>query len=77
MNPVVLPKQATRGEKLVILPRKEYETLLRSRNAQKIKKKEQEGKLTKGLREALAEVKDGKVSKAFHDVDELMESLLS
>ena len=83
-SPVVLSQSITKGEELVVVPRKEYEGLLRFYNVQhqqaakkKRVKRKADGKLTRGLREALADVKAGRVSRAFTDVDEMMKELLS
>ncbi|MBI3273618.1 MAG: hypothetical protein HYZ69_00585 [Candidatus Colwellbacteria bacterium] len=35
MNTVTIPRNITRGEELVIIPRKEYETFLRSEKSKK------------------------------------------
>lgn len=83
--PITIPKMLTKGEELVVVPRKEYEGLLRFYNVQHIaskkvhRKKETHasGKLTKGLREALADVASGRISKAYDDVDEMMKDMLS
>lgn len=79
---VVIPKRVTSGEELVVVPRKEYEGLLRFYNLQhtaekKMVRKKANGKLTKGLREALADVKAGRLSKVYDDVDEMMRDILS
>lgn len=81
-SPVVLPRKITKGEELVVVPRKEYEGLLRFYNVQqaakkKAAKKKQDGKLTKGLREALADVKAGRISKAYDNAEDLVAAILS
>ncbi len=76
-TPVVIPQKVTRGEELVVVPRREYEGLVRFYSIQGKKKKKQHKKLPKGLQEALNEVKAGKVSKAFDNADGFMRSLLS
>lgn len=78
-SPVVIPKRITSGEELVVLPRKEYEGLLRFYNVRNAPKKKparkKEPNLSKGLLQALKEVEEGKVSKAYTDVDELIRDL--
>ena len=77
-SPIVLPKKITKGEELVVVSRKEYEGLLRFYNAQKATKKKaakKEPKLSKGLLQALKEVEEGKISKAYTDVNELIKAL--
>jgi len=68
MKPMMIPKQQHQNDDLVILPRKEYEKLLR----RAIK---QGPKLDKDLKQALEEVKQGKMSEPFESVDKLMNSL--
>lgn len=68
MKPILIPKQR-RNDDLVILPRKEYEKLLRRAI------KHEEPTLDKNLKQALEEVKQGKVSGPYETVDELMKSL--
>ncbi len=79
-SPVVLPKKITKGEEFVVVPRKEYEGLLRFYNVQhqqttKKKVAKKEPKLSRGLRQALKEVEEGKISKAYTDVNELIKAL--
>lgn len=78
-DPVVLPKKITKGEELVVIPRKEYEGLLRVYKIEKrrvsVKAKKKEPKLSRGLQQALREVEEGKISKAYTDVDELIKAL--
>lgn len=66
----------------MVVPRKEYEGLLRFYNIQhtarkKTAVKKANGKLTKGLREALADVKAGRVSKGFDNAEDLVACILS
>lgn len=78
---ITIPKKVTKGEELVVVPRKEYEGLLRFYRIQKTKRyktaKKKDGKLTKGLREAMADVEAGRVSKAFDNAEDLVASILS
>ncbi len=83
-SPVVLSKNITKGEELVVVPRKEYEGLLRFYNVQhqesakkKTAKRKEDGKLTKGLLEALADVKAGRISKAYDNAEDLVAAILS
>ena len=79
---VVIPKSVTSGEELVVVPRKEYEGLLRFYNVQQVSgkktaRKKANGKLTKGLRGALADVKAGRISKAYDNAEDLVATILS
>ncbi len=69
MKPLMISKQQYKGDDLVILPRKEYEKLLRRAT------KQEEPELDSDLKQALEEVKQGKLSGPFETVDELMQSL--
>ena len=75
---ITIPKKVTKGDELVVVPRKEYEGLLRFYNIQQAAKKKavkKEPRLSKGLLQALKEVEEGKISKAYTDVDELIKAL--
>jgi hypothetical protein len=77
-----IPRKVTKGEELIVMPRKEYEGLLHFYNAQhtvkeKTVKRKADGKLTKGLREALADVKAGRISKAYDNAEDLVAAILS
>lgn len=77
---ITIPKKVTSGEEFVAIPRKEYEGLLKFYNVQRQqapKKKvvKKEPKLSRGLRQALKEVEEGKISKAYTDVNELIKAL--
>ena len=67
MLTVTIDKTITKGEELVVIPKKEYEILLRSA-------KEKNG-LDKDLIKALQEVKQGQAIGPFHSVKELRKSL--
>jgi hypothetical protein len=71
MTTITIPKTVTKGEELVVIPRKDYEEFLRLKK-EKISKS---GKLDKDLQEAMQQVLDGKVSKPFSSVKELWRSL--
>lgn len=66
MTTLTIPKKITRGEELIIIPRKEYEKILC------LPKKR---KLDKGLEKALEDVRKGRMSKPFNSVEELIKSL--
>ena len=67
MTTIIIPKKLIREKELVIIPRREYEVLLRI-----VKKYTQ---LDKDLNEALKEVRQGKTIGPFYSVKELKESL--
>ena len=69
MKPMMIPKRQHQNDDLGILPRKEYEKLLRRAI------KQEAPKLDKDLKQALEEVKQGKMSEPFESVDKLMNSL--
>ena len=72
MVTLTIPKQLTKTGELIIIPRKEYEWLLRA-----IKKpvKQTRTQLDKDLGKSLAEYKAGKFSGPFNNVKDLMASL--
>jgi len=67
MSTVTIPKKITKGEELIILPRKEYEELLKFPS----EKKEVDHELEK----ALEDVKQGRVVGSFTDSKDLIDSL--
>lgn len=71
MATITIPKELTKKGELVIIPRKEYEAILR------ILKKKTRTKLDKDLMEALREVKQGKLIGPFENVKGLIKSLNS
>ena len=74
MNAIAIPRTITKGEELVIIPRKVYDRLVRIvEKKQTIRQKQQP--LNKGLREALLDVKAGRVIGPFSSVDEGMQFL--
>ena len=89
MNTVTIPKTLTRGEELVVIPRREYEEFLRSKKPQnekivvkrsksfRVPKKYEKfyDELDKELTETLQEVEEGKVSGPFNSVQEFKKSL--
>lgn len=66
MSTITIPKKITKGEELVILPRKEYEALL---------KFPEEKKFDPELERALEDVRQGKVIGPFTNVKALVNSL--
>ncbi len=65
-----IPKKITQGETLVVVSKKDWE------NLQKITKmKISKLELEKGLREALQEVKKGKIIGPFNGTEDLIKSL--
>lgn len=72
MNAITIPKNLIKNDDLVILPRQDYETLLRAAKTQKT-----HSQLDRDLDEALAEVKAGKITGPFKTAKALMTSLKS
>lgn len=86
---LTIPKKLTKGEELVVIPRKEYEEFLRSKKPPereivvkrsksfRVPKKYEKfyTKLDQRLTKALREVQAGKVHGPFHSVEELRKSL--
>ncbi len=66
MNTITIPKKITKGEELLIIPRKEYEALLM---CPKIKK------LDQGLEKALRDVRMGRVFGPFKTVSEFKKAI--
>ena len=76
MATLTIPKTFAAKDDIVVLPRKEYETLVRSAKAN-IGKAKPTKKLPSWLRASLKEDADGKAVGPFHSVDELMKDLRS
>ena len=73
MVTVTIPKEITRGEELVIIPRKLYESFLRV-----VKRKSLvSSPLNKGLKEALKEVKEDRLVGPFSQINEGLQALKS
>jgi len=70
MATITIPKKITKGEELVIIPRKDYERLFDFR--EKIKKAKT---VDKDIEQSLREVKTGKTIGPFRTVDEMIKSL--
>ncbi len=67
MNTITIPKKLIKEKGLILIPRKEYEILLRA-----VKKYAQ---LDKNLDEAIKEVRQGKTIGPFRSVNEIKASL--
>ena len=70
MTTITIPKKVTGKEELVILPRKEFDRLIRA-----IKKAEAFKNLDADLKQALKEVAAGRTFGPFDNVKDLMKSL--
>jgi hypothetical protein len=70
MNVVTIPKRVAK-EELVVIPRREYESLKKAAVAGTPKKK----KLPAWLRASLKEVEEGKTRGPFHTAEELIADL--
>lgn len=69
MTTVTIPKKVTKGEELVVIPRKDYEEFLR------LKQQKAFSRLDKDLQESLLQVARGETYGPFNSVDEMMKSL--
>lgn len=58
MNTITIPKKITRGEELVVIPKKEYERFLRALNGEKTIVKD-------AIDEGLRDLNEGRVSPTF------------
>ena len=67
MATITIPKKLTKGEELVIIPRKQYEEFL------KILKRY--NKLDQDLNKSIKQVKKGKIIGPFGSIEELKKSL--
>ena len=65
MTSVTIPREVTGGEELVVIPRKLYEQFIRM-----LKVKDTTLHLNKGLREALSDIKKGKIIGPFMSMEE-------
>ena len=74
MATITIPKKLAGSDDLVVLPRKEYEALVHSAKAG-IAAPKGAKKLSAGLRQALREVAEGKVSGPFDTAEEFMAHL--
>ena len=66
---ITLPKNLSQAKELILMPRSEYEKLLRASKAQT--------KLDAGIEESMQEIKQGKVIGPFSNPDDLMKSFSS
>ena len=76
MSTLTTPKKLAAKGDLVVLPRKEYETLVRTARANVAKAKPAK-KLPAWLRASLKDVEEGRVAGPFHTIRELRASLES
>ncbi|MEK7480389.1 MAG: hypothetical protein AAB665_03845 [Patescibacteria group bacterium] len=76
MSTLTIPKKLAAKGDLVVLPRKEYETLVRTARANVAKAKPAK-KLPAWLRASLKDVEEGRVAGPFHTIRELRASLES
>ena len=74
MATLTIPKTLAAKGDLVVLPRKEYESLVRSAKAQ-IAKVKPAKRLPAWLRASLKDAEEGRVYGPFHAVKELMDDL--
>jgi len=70
MITITIPKKITNGKELIIVPKKDWENLWKI-----AKRKVYEAELEKGLKEALEEVKEGKVIGPFTTAKEAIVAL--
>lgn len=76
MATLTIPKKFAAKDDLVVLPRKEYESLVRKAGAHAAKAKPGK-KLPAWLRASLKDVEEGRVAGPFHTIKELRASLES
>jgi len=67
---ITIPKKITNGKELIVVPKNDWERLLKI-----AKRKIYQMELEKGLKEALEEVKAGKVIGPFSKAEDLMKAL--
>ena len=70
MVTITIPKKITNGKELIIVPKKDWEKLLKI-----VKRKIYQAELEKGLKEALEEVKRGRVIGPFSTAKEAITAL--
>ena len=68
MNTVTTPRDITHGEELVVIPRKEYETFLRT-------EKQKKSPTDLAIEEGLRDIRAGRVSPTFHSAKEAIQYL--
>lgn len=74
MATITIPKKLAGSDDLVVLPRREYEALVHKAKAGVVVPKGAK-KLSAGLRQALREVEEGKISGPFNTAKEFMAHL--
>lgn len=76
MTPITIPKKITKGEELVVIPKKEYKRLLGSvKNSVKKRRTKVSDSLEQGLKEALEDVKAGRMIGPFSSAEEGLRAL--
>jgi len=70
MVTITIPKKITKGKELIIVPKEEWEKILKL-----AKKKIAQLELERGLEEALKEVEKGEIVGPFEKVEDLIKSL--
>jgi hypothetical protein len=70
MVTITIPKKITKGKELIIVPKEEWEKILKL-----AKKKIAQLELERGLEEALKEVERGEIVGPFEKVENLIKSL--
>jgi hypothetical protein len=70
MVTIIIPKKITKGKELIIVPKEEWEKILKL-----AKKKIAQLELERGLEEALKEVERGEIVGPFEKVENLIKSL--
>ncbi len=70
MVTITIPKKVTNGKELIVVPKEDWERLLKI-----VKRKIYQMELEKGLKEALEEVKAGKVIGPFSRAEDLIKAL--
>lgn len=70
MVTVTIPKKVTNGKELIVVPKEDWERLLKI-----VKRKTYQMELEKGIKESLEEVKAGKVIGPFSKAEDLIKAL--
>ncbi|MBL7142040.1 hypothetical protein ISS21_03075 [Patescibacteria group bacterium] len=70
MTPITIPKKITRGKELVIVPKEDWENLLKI-----TKKRIDQIELANNIKQALFEVRKGKIIGPFNKGKDLIKSL--
>ncbi len=70
MTPITIPKKITRGKELVVVPKEDWENLLKI-----TKKRIDQIELANNIKQALFEVRKGKIIGPFNKGKDLIKSL--